>query len=119
MIRHVGVIQGTLENINPNDTMIPTDKIKAIDETALDQLVDYRDTNREVPADSETTHAIGITSHADQIALTLEIDVHVGATKTHVLTHPYATRHVVDVAVHNIRLQIANVLHHLNKSRRF
>ena len=118
MIPHIGVTQETIENIDPNDTMSPIDIIKAINETALDQLVESRNTSHEAWADSETTCAIVITSHTHHVFLALEIEVHVRATNIHVLTHPYAKCRVLDVAVHNIHLQIANVPHHLNKSRR-
>ena len=47
MIPHIGVTQETLENIDPSDTVIPTDTIKTINETAFDRLIDSRDTNRE------------------------------------------------------------------------
>ena len=66
--------------------MIPTDIIKAINETALE-------------------------AHVHQVFFAFDIDIHVEATNIHVLTHRYAACHVLDVTVYNIRLQIANVSH--------
>ena len=106
MIPHIGATQETMENIDPNDTMIPTDTIKAINRTALDQLIDFRDTNREAQANTETTRAIIMTSHAHQVVFASEIDAHDGITSIHVLTRPYAACHVLDVTVQHIYLQI-------------
>ena len=108
MIPH-RVTQETMENIDPNDTTIPTDIIKAINDTAYDRLTTSRDTNYEARTDSKT-RAIAATAQARQIVFSLEIDAHVGVMNIHVLTHPYATCHVLDVAAHNINLRIENVL---------
>ena len=107
-----------MESIDLNDTIIPTDFIRVIKETALDRLVDYRNTSQESRADSETARAVDSTAHAHQAALALEIDAHVGVTNIHVLNHTYAICHVFDGAAQYIHLQIANVLHHLNRSIR-
>ena len=48
MILHTGFTQETMQNIDPYDTMIPTDKIKAIEKTAQDRPIVSRDTNYEV-----------------------------------------------------------------------
>ena len=118
MISHIRVTQETMEKIDPDDTTIPTNVIWDINKTALDRLTESRDTNHEPKIDSETTPAIVMKAHAQKVALALELDVHVEATNIEVLNNPYATFYVLDVAVHNMQLQIANVLHHLNRSRR-
>ena len=112
MIHHIKVIQEAMENIDLNDTMIHTDIIKAINDTAQDQLIAFRDTYHETWTDSETTHAIVLTANSHQAIFALEIDVHLETMNIHVLTHQYAKFHVLYVAAHNIHLQIANVLHH-------
>ena len=76
MTLRIVVTQERMENIDPSDLMTPTDTIKAINETALDQLIDSSDTNREVKANSETTHAIDTNAHAHQVVLALDVDVH-------------------------------------------
>ena len=43
MIPKIGMIQKTIENIDPSDTMIPIDMINAINETVHDQLAASRD----------------------------------------------------------------------------
>ena len=118
MIPLIGVTQETMQNIDPNDTMIPVDKIRAINRTALDRIIDSRDTNCGARADSETTHASVITAHAHKVVFALEKYVHDGITNIHVRTNPYTISHVLDAAAHNILLQIENVLHQLNRSRR-
>ena len=95
-----------MENIDSHDTKIPIAIIKVINGIALDCLIDSRDTNRKAQVDTETTRAIIMTAHVHQIVLASEIDAHDGITNIHELTHPYATCHVLDVAVHDIRLQI-------------
>ena len=112
MIPHTGVTLGIMENIDPHDTMIPIDIIKFINGSALDRLIDSRDTNREAQANTKTTRAIIMTAHVQQVVFASEIDTHDGITNMQVLTCLYATCHVLDVAVHNIHLQIENVLHH-------
>ena len=47
MIPQTRVTQETMQNIDPHDTMTPTDIIKAINGTAIDQLIDSRDMNQE------------------------------------------------------------------------
>ena len=47
MIPLIGVTQETMENINPNDTMIPTDIVKANNENAHDRLTTSRDSDHE------------------------------------------------------------------------
>ena len=106
-----------MENIDPHDTLTPIDIFKAINGSAHEWLADSRDTNREAQADTETARSIIMTAHAQQVVFASEIDTHDGTTNIHVLTRPYATYHVLDVAVHNIHLQVENVLHNLNKSR--
>ena len=118
MIPHIRVTQETMKNIYPNYTGIPTDIIKAFNETAHNQLIDSRDTNHEARINSETTRVIVLTAHAHQVVFALEIDAQAGASNIHVLNHRYATCHVLDVAVHNVHLQIANGLYHLNRSKR-
>ena len=76
MISHIGATQETMENIHPSDMMVPTDTIKAIKETALHQLTDSGDTNREAQGDSETTRAIVMTAQAHLVAFASGIDVH-------------------------------------------
>ena len=83
-----------MENIDPNDTMIHTDIIKAINETAQDRLIALRDRNHEARADSERADTIVLTAHAHQVVFVSEIDVNVGVTNIHVLSHPYGTCHV-------------------------
>ena len=117
MTPHTGMTQETIVNIDPNDTMIPTDTINAINETVPDRRINSTDTNHEALADSETTHAIVTIFHAHQVVFALKTDAHNGTMNIHGLTHPYAICHVSDVAVHNTHLQTENVLHHLNKSR--
>ena len=56
MILHIGVTQETKESIDRNDTMIPVDVIKAINETANDRLIPSKDINHEARTDSKTTH---------------------------------------------------------------
>ena len=53
MIPHTGVTQEIIENIYPHATMTPMDIIKVINGTALDPLIDSRDTNREAQAISK------------------------------------------------------------------
>ena len=91
--------------------MNTADKIKAINETSLDVLINSRDTNHEALANSETNRTIVLTSHAHQVVFALEIDAHAGATNIYELNHHYATCHVLDIVVRNTRLQIKNVLH--------
>ena len=98
--------------------MTPIDIIKVINGTSFDRLIDSRDTNHEAQSGTKTTRAIIMTAHAHQIVFTSEKNAHDGITNIHVLTHPYATCHVLDLAAHNRNLYIENVLHHLNKSRR-
>ena len=74
MILHIRVTQETMEIIDSNDTMIPTDIIEVNSETALDQLIFFRDMSSEAQIDSTTTHEIVLTAYALQIALVLEID---------------------------------------------
>ena len=91
-----------METIDPNDTMIHTDIIKAINETVQDQLAAFRDTSCEAQTDSGATHSIVLTAYAIQVVFALEIDVYVGVMHIHVLTHPYEPCHVLDVVVHNV-----------------
>ena len=93
MIPHRGVTQETMENIDPSDKMIPTDLIKNINEIALDRLIDSKNTNHEARTDSETTRAIFMTAHAHHVVFASEIDVHDGATNSHLPIHPYAICH--------------------------
>ena len=58
-----------------------------------------------------------MTAYAHKVVSTSKIEAHDRITNMHVLTNPYATCHVLDVADHKIHLQIEHVLHHLNKSR--
>ena len=59
-----------------------------------------------------------MTAQAHQVDFASKTDDHDGITNIHVLAHPYATCHALNVAAHRIDLQIENVLHHLNKPRR-
>ena len=59
-----------------------------------------------------------MTAHVHQVVSTSKIDAYDGITNIYVLICPYVACHVLDVAVHDIHLQIENELHHLNKSRR-
>ena len=73
MILRIGVTQETMKNIDPSDTMIHTDIIKAIKETALDGLIDSRDMNHEDRTDADTTRRIVMTAHAHQVVFDLEM----------------------------------------------
>ena len=64
MTLHIEMIQETMGSIDLNDTMIPKDIIKAINETVHDQLIASRDTSREAQTVSEITHTIVLTAHA-------------------------------------------------------
>ena len=77
MTPHIRVAKETMENIDLSDMIIPTDTIKAIKKTALDQLLGSRDTNREAQADSETTRATVMTAHAHQVVFASEIDARI------------------------------------------
>ena len=114
---HLGATQEIMENIDSDDTMLLIYITKVINVTAIDRLVDSGDLSREAQADTETTRAIIMNSHAHQLVSASETDIHDRITNIHVPTHHYATYHVLDVAGHNIHLQIENVLHHLNVSR--
>ena len=105
-------------NIDHTNMIIPTESINAINETALDQLTDSRDMNREVQVDSETSRAIIMAAHAHQVIFVSDIDITAGVRNIHVLKNLYTTYHVLHVSAHNIDLQIANLLHHMNNSRR-
>ena len=118
MISHTGVTPEIMENIDPQDTMTPIDIVMVINVTALDRLINSRDTNREAQTDTETTLAIIMIAHAHQVVSSSKIDAHDGITNIHVLICPYVACHVLDVAVHNIHLQVKNVPHNLKKSRR-
>ena len=117
MTPHIGVTQDTIEIIDPNDAMIPTDAIQVFSEIAHDRLIASRDTSHEAQTDSGATHAIVWTAHAHQVIFALEIEAHMGVMNVHVLTHPCTTCHVSDLAAHSTHLQITNILHHRNKSR--
>ena len=67
MIPQIGVNQETIENVDTNDTPIPTDRIKAINETPHGRLIASRETNHQAQTDSETTRAIFLTAHAHQV----------------------------------------------------
>ena len=108
----------TMESIDPNDTMIHMDTIKAISGTAQDHLIDSRDAIHKAQIDSKIIHPNVTTAHAEHPVLASEIDVQDFITNIYVLTYSYATFHALDVGAHNITLQIENVLHHLNKSGR-
>ena len=112
MILHLGVTQEAIKNINPNDTMIPIDILKATSMITHEQLIASKDMCHEVRTDSETTHAIVSIAHVNQAVFALEINVYFEVVNIHVLTHPYAICHVLHLAVHNIHLQTANILHH-------
>ena len=118
MIPHLGVTLQTMDNIDPSDTRILSDMIKDIKGSTFDRQIDSRYTNREALADSKETGEIVTTSHALLVVFASEMDIHVGAKNIHKPTLVYATCHVFNVKALNIRLQIANVLRHLNKSRR-
>ena len=67
MIPQTGVTQEIVESVDSHDTMALIDITKAINVTALDQLVDSKDTNREAQADIETTRKIIMTAHVHQV----------------------------------------------------
>ena len=67
MIPQTGMTRDIMENIDHHDTMAPIDIIRAINGTALDRLVETRDTNRGAEANTETTRAIDMTAHAHQV----------------------------------------------------
>ena len=69
MILHIGVTQESMKIIDPNDTMNPTDIIRAISETARNQLVASKNMSQEAQTDSETTHAIVLNAHTHQVVL--------------------------------------------------
>ena len=94
MIPDIAVTQETMENIDPNDTVILTDIIKTINEITLNQLVDSRDTNLEARTYSETTRTIVLNAYALKVVFALEIDGHVGAMNIHLITHLYETCYV-------------------------
>ena len=98
--------------------MIPNETINVINKTYLAQLIDSRDTNHEGQDDSETPRTIIEIAHAHQLGFASEIDERDGARNIHELTHPYTTCHVLDVAAYKVNLQVENVLHYVNKSRR-
>ena len=97
--------------------MILTHMTMVINESALDRLVGFRDTKKEAPAGSKTAHGIVTTADAHLVTIAYETDFHVGAKNIHVLTHPYATCHALDVEAHSMHSQIANLHAHLNRSR--
>ena len=55
-----------MENIDPSDMIIATDTIKAINQTVLDQLIDYRDPNPEEQITSKTPRATMMNAYAHQ-----------------------------------------------------
>ena len=91
-----------MQIIDPNETMIPMNIIKATNATAHGQLVASRDMNHEARSDSETTHAMFMTAHAHQVVLAFEMSFNVGVMKIHVLTYPYETCQVLDEVAQNI-----------------
>ena len=64
MIPHTGMTREIIENIYPHDTMTPIEIVMVINGTAIDRLIDSRDTKRENHADAVTTCAIIMTAHA-------------------------------------------------------
>ena len=96
--------QETMKIIDPRQKMNPTDIIKTNTKIDHDQLFSFRDTSHEARIDSGTVHAIFLTTHANQVIFALEIGVHLGTMNIRVLTYPYATCHLLDVATHSIHL---------------
>ena len=117
MILHRGKTQEVINIIYHNNITIPTIIVEAISETSHDQIVAFRNTIHEAQVDSETIPAIALIAHAHQLVFAREIDLHGGLTSILALIHHYAIYHVLDVAVHSIHLQTANVLRHWSKSR--
>ena len=117
MIPRTGLTKEIMHNLDLHDTMTPIGIIKVINGTALDLLIDSRDTNHEAQVDTESARKIIMTAHAHKVVFASEIDAHDGMTNIHLLPRPYAICLVSDVAAHNIHLQIESVLDHLNKSR--
>ena len=68
-----GVIQETIENIDPSDTKIPAERIKLIDETTPNQSTASWDMNHEARADSKSTQANVLTNHTQKLVHALEI----------------------------------------------
>ena len=68
-----------MELTDSNDTMIPTDIIRAFNINAHDKSISFKDTIHvtEAPVDSETIHATVLTAHAHQFVFAFEIEVHV------------------------------------------
>ena len=64
IIPHPGMIEETVEHIDPNDAMIPTNIISATNDTTFDRLISSWYTNHEARTDSEKTHAISDRSHS-------------------------------------------------------
>ena len=114
---HTEMTQKTTEIIDPNDTVISTDIIRIISETAQDRLIASIDTSHGVQIDSETTHAIVLTAHSHQVASVSKIDINVAAINIHRLINLHETCHVLYVVVQNIHLKAANILLHRNTSR--
>ena len=76
MVPHIGTTQETIDNIDLSNMIIPTDKVRVTSATALDRLVDTRDTNHEIIADSKIVHATAFTDNAHQVFFASEIDIH-------------------------------------------
>ena len=79
-----------MQNIDPNDTMIPAYIIMAINETAHDLLIASRDMSHESRSNYKKAHSIALITNAHQIVLALEIDVYVGVINIQELSHLYA-----------------------------
>ena len=85
---------------DPNDTMTLTGIIKTINEIDNDRLIVSRDTNNEAQADSEVINAIYLTTHAHQVILALEVDLHIGIMNMPALYLLFATCDVSNMEAH-------------------
>ena len=63
MILQIAVPQEIMENIDHNDTMIPTTVIKDKNETDHDLLVAFRDPSHEAQIYSEIVHSIDLAAN--------------------------------------------------------
>ena len=97
---------------------IPADTIEAKNEIAFNRIINSRDMSHETRANSETTHAVVLNVHANQVVFALEIDVRVKATRFYVQIYPYEIFYVLNVVVQTMNAHIEDVLYYLNRSRK-
>ena len=116
----IGVTHEIMKSIYHNDTTIPIHIIKIIRQVAQNHLIASGDMFQvtEVQIDTEIIHTAVMIVYAYQVANALEKDFQVGVININALTHPYAMCHILDVRTYNIHLQIANLPHCWDKSKR-